>query len=290
MFGTINNALRLVCFDVDLKTGKETCFGDWKGFCGYSAEVLSMQKEISYFLLIPEDHYLLNIIKEKTLNMSPGESTSVEVRIRRKDGTIIWAQDVCFISGQDENGEITHVTAVLQDITEVKNITANLFRKQEHLDVVAQISRLSYWDWDIEKDKLNVSYHFEKEYGYESGRIAKVGYYDRTRHDWPSSWIDILHPDDVYYTLKTTENYISGKTETFLMDVRMKKFDGQYLWVRVAGLNSARLEDGSPTQMIGGILNIDETKRAELEAREKTENLQRTKEHLDIIAEISHLV
>jgi len=66
------------------------------------------------------------------------EGQTVEYRIRRSDGEIRWITD-SFAGVLDTNGQITHVVGVAKDVTEQRQLEAQL-RQSQRLDAVGQLT------------------------------------------------------------------------------------------------------------------------------------------------------
>jgi PAS domain S-box-containing protein len=94
---------------------------------------------------------------------------------------------------------------------------------------------------------------------------AMLGYEDET--DFPDTlnvWLDSLHPDDKERATGAVAAHLndhSGQTP-YDIEFRIKKKDGDYIWVRAFG-STQRDGAGIPVRMAGGFRNIQNRKQME---------------------------
>jgi CheY-like chemotaxis protein/HPt (histidine-containing phosphotransfer) domain-containing protein len=137
-----------------------------------------------------------------------------------------------------------------------------LIRKTNHMDIVATLSKLTYWEFAPAADKLSLSTHFWDQFGYIPGEINVMGFNNREKTDPPSKWVDIVHPDDLSHTMRELENYIIGVSDSYRSELQIRNKRGEYVWVIVFG-RTVEWQEGKPSLIIGGIFNIDDVKRSE---------------------------
>ena len=87
-----------------------------------------------YEAILPEDRAAWDAALQ---NFRP-EGQTVEYRIRRSDGAIRWIAD-SFVGVPDAHGQITRVVGVAKDITEQRQLEAQL-RQSQRLDAVGQLT------------------------------------------------------------------------------------------------------------------------------------------------------
>ncbi|MDR2522005.1 MAG: PAS domain-containing protein [Spirochaetaceae bacterium] len=296
MFQTIKMTSRIVFWEQNVKTGALTLSGDWKNFCGWEIEEL-IDKDLTTFLS-PDEAQTLAVrnMKKTVIAAGKDESRGIVVKIRCKDGSFIWIQDICYVSERDADDTPCVLTGVLQDITHVRKTIDSVHRKQENLDLVADIAKLSYWQWNADTDVLIFSPQFELVTGFTPQEIRKAGISKSSvlKGEMPEkpdeySWFWMIHPDDRGQFKEVITSYLYGQVERYHIEVRVREKRGGYIWVVNAGYVAERDSNGALSIVRGAIINIDESKRAELRALENAALLERTKEHMDIVAEMSHL-
>ena len=136
-------------------------------------------------------------------------------------------------------------------------------RTREHLDVVASTAHFSYWEWDVENDSIRFSSHFQDEFGYPADQFTSVGYFDYQKGDKNSRWREIIHPEDRERYIKEINDYLSGETSYYRSELRLRHANGRYLNIIDSGQILEWTNDGKPKTLIGGLVNIDDFKRAE---------------------------
>jgi PAS domain S-box-containing protein len=136
-----------------------------------------------------------------------------------------------------------------------------LIRRTNHMDIVAAVSSLTYWEYTVTTDALSLSMHFWDQFGYAPGEINAMGF-NRDVSYPPSKWIDIIHPDDLSRTMRELDDYISGHSDIYRSELQIRHKSGSYMWVVMSG-RTLEWNNGRPFLMIGGISNIDDIKKTE---------------------------
>ena len=94
---------------------------------------------------------------------------------------------------------------------------------------------------------------WEKMLGYDEGELPKT----------LSSLEASIYPEDYPRALEHIRRCFSGQSDSYDIEMRMVKKDGEILWVRSAGTVSERSSDGSAAKIIGTLGNISPRKEAE---------------------------
>jgi len=137
-----------------------------------------------------------------------------------------------------------------------------LVRKTNHMDIVATLSKLTYWEYTPVTDALSLTTHFWDQFGYVPGEINEFGFNSREKSFPPTKWTDIVHPDDLSHTMRELDNYISGASDSYRSELQIRNKSGEYVWVIVFG-RTVEWSEGKPSLIIGGIFNIDDVKKSE---------------------------
>jgi PAS domain S-box-containing protein len=200
-----------------------------------------------------------------------GGTISGELINKTKDGRLIP------IAGTnspilDENGKILGFLAVHQDITDRKKSEEELRKSQEQYALAAEGANDGLWDWDIQSDEIYYSPRWKSMLGFENHELTR-GFAD---------WEDLIHPDDHNYATNALNDYLTGKAESYDVEIRLHHKDGTWRWIRDRG-KALRDADGKASRMAGSHSDVTERKMAE-------ETIRRRNEYLAASAEIGRLV
>ena len=150
---------------------------------------------------------------------------------------------------------------------------------QMRLEMVLWAANQGIWDWDLQSDTI---YHNENYY-------TLLGYSKRDFTDPNKVWRQLIHPEDLDRALKALEDHYSGLKPYYEVEYRMKKKNGEYLWILDKGRIVSYGEDLIPLRMVGIHSDITERRAFEEElrrAKEIAENASRSKS--EFIANVNH--
>jgi len=155
----------------------------------------------------------------------------------------------------------TRLVVLHQDISELKR--ANLERDRLIADVQYHEARWSnaaeslgegFWEWDISSGEMLRSRVFDTVLGYGEQELPLTA----------EAWVELIHPDDLANNVTCLQNYLTGKSSTYAIEMRLRSKDGNYRWIACRGTGIARDAAGAPTRMIGMHTDITERKQMEL--------------------------
>ena len=133
--------------------------------------------------------------------------------------------------------------------------------KQEKLEISEERYRLAtegsndgIWDWDMQKNILQVSRRWVEYMGWAGQEIVN-----------PSVWIaSYIYPEDAKERREALKNHIEGKTGEYSCEYRLRNQSDQYLWIHSRG-KALWDQTGKPIRMAGSFTDITENKRRELQ-------------------------
>lgn len=240
--------------------------------------------EVTYF----EDrektkNAILNIINTKA-------GGSLEFRMVKKNGDIIWIEGKGVIVEFDEEGNSLRMVGIHTDITARKEYEIQLKKDEEKYRALISSSNTGAWEYDSSRGNLWCS----KEYFSMLGRDWND--YDINGGDnGKQVWYDLIHPEDVEKASNRFLEYLNSRSsEIYENYYRMLHADGSYRWIWSRGKTLCDSE-GNPTNMtVGTHIDITGQKRNEEEILALNKNLEskvaeRTQKLEEIFLEINQI-
>jgi PAS domain S-box-containing protein len=248
-----------VGWDWDVKSGKDTWFGDLQTMFGIPAKVRTGQIEDFRSYVHPEDRSL--VWKAVNNAMQTHAPYAAEFRILWPNGTVRWvAAKGKFYYSPD--GETERMVGMSVDITERKATEEALRRKEVELTEAQRLAGVGSWQWDPETDTVVWSEELYR-IAARDPRLPAVSYKDHPRIYTAESWERLR--------LAVEEALRTGKP--YQLDLEMVRPDGSTRWLTARG--EARIDGkGRVTQLRGTVHDITERKRSEEALREGEERLR----------------
>jgi diguanylate cyclase (GGDEF)-like protein/PAS domain S-box-containing protein len=129
-----------------------------------------------------------------------------------------------------------------------------------------------FWDWNVREKSL---------YRLGAARLLGQGSLETmSTDDWRNNSI---HPEDWPRVQKLLEEHISGQTDIFESEHRVRAASGDWIWVRSRGKVVERDAAGNPLRMAGTARDITVARRAERERRVALEVLRSMGEAVAVI-------
>ncbi|MDX1904974.1 MAG: PAS domain S-box protein [Thermonemataceae bacterium] len=149
-----------------------------------------------------------------------------------------------------------------------------LKKASEQINLAIAGTNDGIWDWDIVKNAVYFSPRWKEMIGYEDHEIENS--FD--------TFVNLQHPDDVGLINEKLGEYLSGKTDIYSVEFRMKTKSGEYKWIQARGL-ALRNEKGEPYRMAGSHSDINERRQAEENLKEALQKAKRAEEDMRMLAE-----
>ncbi|MGK6328298.1 response regulator [Erwinia sp. DT-104] len=131
----------------------------------------------------------------------------------------------------------------------------NESRKQLNEDFVlaAESTQIGIWDWQQDKDLLQVN----------DALLNMLGYPRETWH-YSASFLDpLLHPDDRESLLQLFISANNDRLPIFEREIRLLHSDGEYRWMLLSGQVASVTVEGGTARVIGTLQDITKRKEAE---------------------------
>jgi|GEM_PF-3425786 len=194
-----------------------------------------------------------------------------EVRLRRPDGSFIWALDRGRVVDRDPADRPTRMMGVTLDISHQKQAAADLSESRRRLEQVVEAADISIWDWNLTQNRVKVNDMLPKllERGPEEleGPL-EVG-------------LDLVHPDDRGHLGQNLKTMAEGHGDSFATEFRLQRKDGRYVWLYALFRVLGHDESGRVSHIVGIQLDFSSKKMLEEVRAESLALVSRHKEALE---------
>ncbi len=149
--------------------------------------------------------------------------------------------------------ELTRVNdELLNELKQRQCVEAALRESEERYSLATRGANDGIWDWNFKKDAIY----------YSSRWKSMLGYGEEDINSSLDEWLGRIHPDDLERVKLEIVAHLSGQTEDFTSEHRMRHAGGKYIWVLNRGL-AIRDAEGYPYRMAGSVSDITSRKLAQ---------------------------
>lgn len=134
-----------------------------------------------------------------------------------------------------------------------------LHRERRRLKDIVDGTGAATWEWDIPTGAIVHNTLWHRMLGLPEGDPLKS---DRT------AFLGLVHPDDIARAAPELAAHLRGETETFQAEYRVRRANGDWIWVHEHGRATHRDKDGVATAMSGIRRDITDRKTIEAEREE----------------------
>lgn len=227
---------------------------------GLTAEELAHDSAPVLDLMHPDDvERVAANINESARTLQPWHD---EYRIRHPARGEIWIEGHSIPERQADGSTIWY--GFLQDVTERRQVDAQLRENAERLRLALEAANQGLYDLNIQTGEA----HVNPEYA------LMLGYDPEAFHETNAAWIKRLHPDDRDRVIANFKAYISGEIPAYAVEFRQRTAQGPWKWILSVGKIVAWDDAGNPLRMLGTHTDITERKQAEAIMREREEWLR----------------
>jgi PAS domain S-box-containing protein len=177
---------------------------------------------------------------------------SVERRLVRKNGEVIWVHIEVSAGPPDHRGLPAYAISVLRDITEQRRAEDALRENHERYQLATSSGRVSIAEWDADTDTISPG---------DRTLVGLVGL-DPWEQRRGREWIELIHPADRARVTSVWSSVAHGTASSADVEFRMLTEDGQVIWLQ--SRFSVRERTGERVRRILSIsVDITERKLAE---------------------------
>lgn len=137
-----------------------------------------------------------------------------------------------------------------------------LRESEERLSLAIKGADMGLWDWDIQSGKMTRSEKCRELLGYSAEELQETY----------THWLELIHPEDQDQVEKALFEHVNGYTSIFRSEHRVRKKNGDWIWVFASGKVTDRDNRGKATRAVG--IQFDITDRKTFE--EQLQNLANT--------------
>ena len=161
---------------------------------------------------------------------------------------------------------------IAYDITARKQQEQALKQSQERYSLATHAGKTGVWDWNISTQYFYIDDSIKQLLGYKQHELA----------DDLSTWLSLVHPDDVDFLKQAFKKYLLGESKAYQVEHRMIHRDGRVLWMLERG-EALQDANGKAYRVIGTSSDITEHKLSK-------QQLQQQEQFLRKIAQITHVL
>ena len=222
---------------------------------GYTCEEMEEYFNNKFLLLIHEDDRD-TVVKESYNQLTTQGKMSIQHRLIRKDGTLIWVYNSSVRASHVDGSD--HVYCVLVDITQEKKAWAKAVNIEQSYQTALRATYEMIFESNVQKDTFVVS----DDNWYKIFRRKPISYSDAVAQHYT-----LCHPEDAQAFWQFTRiDYIKGQAaegkKTVSIEFRVLQPEGEYSWLSFSIVpifdTNNQLE-----KLIGCIQRIDERKNKE---------------------------
>jgi len=254
-------------WDWDIVTNEVYYSPAWQTMLGYEVGDLEQNVDAWLAILHPDDLQPTIDHAQRFIHNESNEYR-MEFRMLCKDGSYKWVLARAKDAERDEKGTVTRIIGTHLDIQERKTYERELELAKEQTDKAMERFNTSMlatedgiWDWNTVTNEVYFSPAWQTMLGYEVGDLEQN----------VDAWLAILHPDDLQPTIDHAQRFIHNESNEYRMEFRMLCKDGSYKWVLARAKDAERDDKGVVTRIIGTHVDMQKTKKLELELIEAKE-------------------
>lgn len=188
--------------------------------------------------------------------LQSGSAWDVKVPMRNAQGGQRWVRSIGHVEMRD--GHAVAMVGALQDVTDSERSRAALEQSQERLHRAIEASGLALWDLDVPGEAVYLSEHWS----------VMLGGEPRETRCTAQALLELVPMEDLPAIQAGLEPVLDGRSPNYVVEHRIRRNDGSFLWIRSEGRVADRDGRGAPLRMVGTNRDITASKQAERDLRE----------------------
>lgn len=163
-----------------------------------------------------------------------------------------------------DEGKVTGIAVFSENLRAQTLLMDELKESQFRYRFAMEVSNSGFWDWNMLTNKVYFSNIWKTMLGYNVNEIL----------DNYESWETLVHEEDLGNALTAIKKHISGETQTYIVEMRLRTKSGIYKWILAKGRIVEYTKEKKPMRFIGVHIDIDHIKSAEVELIKLNEKLR----------------
>lgn len=161
--------------------------------------------------------------------------------IRLPNGERRWIEVNAQLMHETGSGQRSVVNSFI-NLTAQKAVEARLKAERERLLTSLESTRAGVWEWDIDSGVVRVDARWAELLGEAPERLQQLSFDEAFAR---------VHPHDQPRLRILMDRHLQGDSPFLEAELRMRRADGAYAWLRARGRVALRGEDGRPLRMYG---------------------------------------
>ncbi len=247
---------RLGYWEWDVVNGSQHWSDEAYHVYGYDPGAVEPSFENFLNAVHPDDRARVKALADGILNGREVEPT--EFRVVHQDGNIhtVWSD----ANLTRRNGRLVKVEGMVMDVTERKQVAAELEQSNKRLELAVNASQLGMWEWDIREDTVTWDRRMCEIFGVNQG---EVGDFD--------AFLSRVHAEDRQRVQESVQSTLNTGAP-YDTDCRIIRNDGSIRHIMAQGLMTGD-EGGRPIRMTGVCLDVTDRQQAQEVIRQRGERL-----------------
>lgn len=240
----------------------------WFAMMGYTRDEWDRQAQPWFSRVHPEDVPACKVAIRDHLE-GRTQSMELEYRIRTATGEYKWMQDRGRVSEWDFEGNPTMAIGVSLDVDLQKRATLELRSSEARLETAIWGAKIGLWEMDFQTDHTR----------WHNDWCESMDLPPCEGNDHVSRWDSNIHPDDVALAASRFSAHVSGKSDHYDAEYRIRTAVGEWRWIFERGRVVERAPDGRALRMVGVCMDIEDRRAAEQGAIEMQNRLESALQH-----------
>jgi PAS domain S-box-containing protein len=233
---------------------------------GYTLEECVGKSPGSLLQGMDSDPETIKYLKEQ---ITEGKNFECEIINYHKNGNAYWVK----VAGHpifDQFGNLVQFFALEEDITERKLSAEKIKASEERWKFALEGAGEGVWEYNFQTEKSFFSPLYEKLLGYNK---EEMDLFSR-------NWQNLVHEEDYHIILDYDKEYFEGLILNHKKEYRIRKKDGNYIWVLDRGMLMSKTVEGKPLKIIGTHTDITDLKEVELSLEQSEKQFRSLSENL----------